>query len=172
MAATDIVYSKDFVNYTGLNVVDAVLNRQWFVFWDGLRHMILPSISYAIGGLAASTRLMRASLLSNFEKGYVDTAIMKGLSERRIINRHILRNAMLPCVTFLGMQIPALLGGSVVVETIFNYPGMGTFIVTAAQGLDFPAIIASSLAISVLIIISNLLVDILYGLLNPAVRVE
>lgn len=172
LLSTDIVYSQQFVNYTGMHIVDSLINGRIDIFFDAFKHMILPSLSYSIGGLAASVRLMRSSILDNLSKGYVDTARIKGLSDNKVINKHVRRNAMLPSITFMGMQIPALLGGSVIVETIFNYPGMGMFIVNAAQGLDFPAIIASSLVVSIMIIISNLMVDILYGLLNPMIRVE
>lgn len=169
--ATDVVYSQGFVPYTGLHLVDSLLNNRLDVFWDALKHIFLPSIAYSMGGLAAMVRLMRSSILENLSKGYVDTARMKGLSDKMVINRHVRRNAILPSITFMGMQIPSLLGGSVIVETIFNFPGMGTFIVTAAKGLDFPAIIAASLVISLMIIISNLSVDLLYGVFNPQMRV-
>jgi ABC-type dipeptide/oligopeptide/nickel transport system permease component len=138
---------------------------------DALKHLVLPTVAYSVGGLAVTARLMRASLLENLSEGYVDTARLKGLADRTVMNRHVRRNAMLPVITLMGMRVPVLLSGSVIVETIFNYPGMGMLIVTAAQGLDFPAIIAASLMISVIIIISNLAVDILYTLFNPMIRV-
>jgi len=170
LAATDVVYSDSFFNYTGLHLFDALLNNRFDVFADALRHLVLPSIAYSLGGLAATVRLMRSSLLENLSKGYVDTARIKGLSDKAVLNKHVRRNAMLPLITFTGMRVPVLLSGSVVVETIFDYPGMGLFIVTAAQGLDFPAIIAASLAVSIIIIISNLAVDVLYTILNPVIR--
>lgn len=123
--------------------------------------------------MSTSVRLMRSSLLENMEKGYVDTALTKGVPEKIVLNKHIRRNAMIPFITLTGMQIPKLLGGgSVIIETIFNYPGMGTFIVTSALGLDFPAIIGSSIAVSLMIMISNLIVDLLYCVLNPVMRLE
>jgi peptide/nickel transport system permease protein len=170
LAAMDVVHSPSFVNYTGLNLIDGFFNWRLDVTVDALKHLILPSIAYSIGGLAATVRLMRSSLLENLSKGYVDTARLKGLSNKVIMTKHVRRNAMLPFITYMGMRVPVLLSGSVVVETIFNYPGMGVFIVTAAQGLDFPAIIASSLAVSIIIIFSNLIVDILYTIINPAIR--
>lgn len=171
LAATDVVYSGTFVNYTGLHILDGLLNGRLDVCADAVRHLILPSIAYSLGGLAATVRLMRSSLLEHLSRGYVNTARLKGLPPKIVINRHVRRNALLPLITFTGMRVPVLLSGSVVVETIFNYPGMGLFIVTAAQGLDFPSIIAASLVVGLIIIFSNLLVDLTYSLLNPVVRV-
>ena len=171
LAATDVVYSSLFVRYTGLHLLDGLLNGRLDVCADALRHLVLPSIAYSMGGLSATVRLMRSSLLENLSRGYVNTARLKGLSARVVMNRHVRRNALLPLITFTGMRVPVLLSGSVVVETIFNYPGMGMFIVTAAQGLDFPSIIAASLVVGIIIILSNLIVDISYSLLNPAIRV-
>lgn len=166
----DVVYGENFVQLSGMNLLDALYNRRPDIFFDALSHLILPSAAYAFAGLAASVRLMRQSMLEQANKEYVNTAYMKGLSDGRVWKHHIRRNALVPFVTFTGMQIPSLLGGAVIVETIFNYPGMGTFIVTAAKGLDFPAIIASSLVISFIIILSNLLVDLLYGIISPQMR--
>jgi peptide/nickel transport system permease protein len=171
LATTDVVYSGAFINYTGLHVLDGLLNGRLDVCADALRHLILPSITYSMGGLAATVRLMRSSLLEHLSRGYVNTARLKGLSPGVVMNRHVRRNALLPLITFTGMRVPVLLSGSVVVETIFNYPGMGLFIVTAAQGLDFPSIIAASLAVGLIIILSNLVVDLSYSLLNPVIRV-
>lgn len=170
--AQDIVSSPEFNKYTGMYLIDSLLNRRLDVFTDALRHIILPSIAYSVGTLAAAVRLMRSSLLENMRKDYVNTARAKGLAENIVINKHIRRNAMLPFITFMGMEIPAMLGGAVIIETVFNYPGMGTFIVTAAHGLDFPAILGASLAIGFIIIIGNLIVDLLYRVLNPLINLE
>ena len=170
LTATDLVYSDHFVNYTGLHVIDGMLNGRLDVCLDALRHLILPSVAYSVGGLAATVRLVRSSLLENLKKGYVNTARLKGLSNKVVMTRHVRRNALLPLITFTGMRVPVLLSGSVVVETIFNYPGMGLFIVTAAQGLDFPSIIAASLVVGFIIILSNLVVDLSYAVLNPVIR--
>lgn len=171
LAATDVICSGTFVNYTGMHVIDGLLNGRLDVCVDALRHLILPSIAYSLGGLAATVRLMRSSLLENLSRGYVNTARLKELSPRLVMNRHVRRNALLPLITFTGMRVPVLLSGAVVVETIFNYPGMGLFIVTAAKGLDFPSIIAASLAVGLIIILSNLIVDLCYLVLNPVIRV-
>jgi len=172
LAATDIVSSPEYTTYTGMHLIDSLLNGQFFVFWDALKHLILPSIAYASGPIAASTRLMRSSMLENMKRGFADTARIKGLKEQKVIDKHVRRNALIPTVTFMGLEVPVLLGGSVIIETVFNYPGMGLFIVTAAKGLDFAAIIGASLAICIIIMVSNLLVDLMYGILNPQIRQE
>jgi peptide/nickel transport system permease protein len=172
LAATDIVYSSGYTTYTGMHMIDSLLNGEFFVFWDALKHVILPSIAYASGPVSASTRLMRSSILENMKRGYANTARVKGLPENKVITRHVRRNALIPTITYIGMEVPVLLGGSVIIETIFNYPGMGMFIVSAAKGLDFAAIIGASLAICLIIMVSNLLVDLLYGVLNPQLRQE
>ncbi|MCF6464385.1 ABC transporter permease [Clostridium sp. Cult2] len=170
--ALDIVHSDQFVTYTGMYLIDSLLNWRLDIFLDALKHIILPSIAYSLGSMSTSVRLMRSSLLENMNKGYVDTAITKGVPEKMVLNKHVRRNALIPFITLTGMQIPKLLGGSVIIETIFNYPGMGTFIITSALGLDFPAIIGSSIAVSIMIMISNLIVDLLYCALNPVMRLE
>lgn len=170
LAASDVVYSSSFVHYTGSHIVDGLLNGRLDVCADAVRHLILPTVAYSIGGLAATVRLIRSSLIENLSRGYVNTARLKGLSSKVVMNRHVRRNALLPLITFTGMRVPVLLSGSVVVETIFDYKGMGLFIVTAAQGLDFPSIIAASLVVGLIIILSNLVVDLSYSFLNPVVR--
>ena len=172
LSMTDIVYSSQFTNYTGMHLLDAILNRRVDVFINAFSHLVLPGLAYALSPVASNTRIMRSSMLDQKNSLYTDTARMKGVSEIKIMSKHVFRNALIPTVTMMGMQIPTLVGGSVIIETIFNFPGMGLFVVTAARGLDFAAIIGASLAICILIMISNLLVDIVYGVLNPKVRVE
>lgn len=170
--AEDIVYSASFKRYTGMNTIDGLLNGNIGVFLDTLRHLILPAFAYAIGLVSSVLRLMRSSLLETLGKEYVMTARAKGLSERIVINRHARRNALLPVVTVSGGIFARMLGGAVIVENVFNLKGMGTFIVAAAQGLDFPAILGFSLIIGVVTILMNLLIDILYVILDPTIDLE
>lgn len=170
VSAMDAVYSEGYTIYTGMHLIDSILNWRLDVFKDALSHIILPTIAYAAGPIAASTRLMRSSMLENMKRGYADTARVIGLREKTVIDRHVRRNALIPTVTFMGLLVPVLLGGSVIIETVFNYSGMGMFIVTAAKGLDFAAIIGASLAVCLIIMIANLAVDLLYGVLNPRLR--
>ncbi len=170
--AEDIVYSDAFRRYTGMNTVDGLLNWNIPVFLDALRHLVLPSIAYSLGLLSTILRLMRSSLLETLGKEYVLTARAKGLSEKVVINRHARHNALLPVITVAGGIVARMLGGAVIIETVFNFRGMGTFIVDAAQGLDFPAILGFSLMIGIVIIITNLLIDILYVILDPTISFE
>lgn len=170
--AQDVVSSPQFIRYTGMNLIDSLFNRRLDIFIDALRHIILPSLAYSLGTMAAAVRLMRSSLLEQMHKNYVYTARAKGLSEKVVINKHVRRNALLPFITHIGLQIPTMLGGAVIIETVFNYPGLGSFIVMAAYGLDIPSIIGASLAIGMIIILSNLVIDLLYKYINPSINLE
>ncbi|MBD3309412.1 ABC transporter permease subunit [candidate division KSB3 bacterium] len=168
--AEDVVYLSSFSRYTGMILVDALLNGRLDIFLDALRHLILPALAYSLGLLSTMLRMMRSSLLETLHQDYVTTARAKGLLERVVITKHARRNALLPVVTLGGTLVAKMLGGAVIVETVFNYRGMGMFIVTAAQGLDFSAILGVSLLIGLIIILTNLVIDMLYALLDPRIR--
>lgn len=170
--AEDIVYLGNFRHYTGFLLLDSLLNGKLNIFWDVLKHLILPATAYSIGLLSVMQRIVRSSLLETLKKDFVTTARAKGLSESIVIRKHARRNSLLPVVTLSGSMIAKMLGGAAIVETVFNYRGMGMFIIVAAQGLDFPAILGSSLLIGVIIIVTNLIVDILYTILDPTVVLE
>jgi len=170
--AEDVVYLSEYHRYTGMNLIDSLLNGRFDVFLDALRHLILPAIAYSIGMLSTMLRMMRSSLLETLRMDYVTTARAKGVPERVVTIKHARRNALLPVVTLAGSIVAKMLGGAVIVETVFNYRGMGKFIVSAAQGLDFPAILGASLLIGLIIIITNLIIDVLYTVLDPTVRLE
>lgn len=168
--AQDVISAKEFVVYTNLYTVDALLNGRLDIFLDALRHIFLPSLTVAFGMWTTLFRLMRSSLLETLREEYVLVARSKGLPEKVVINKHARRNALLPYITQAGITIIRGLGGAVIVETVFNFRGMGMFLVTAATTLDFPAILGISLVIGVGIITMNLLIDILYTILDPRVR--
>ena len=170
--AEDLVYLGSFKQYTGFLLLDSLLNGQLRVFWDVLKHLILPATAYSIGLLSVMQRIVRSSLLETLKKDFVTTARAKGLAESVVIKKHARRNSLLPVVTLSGSMIAKMLGGAAIVETVFNYRGMGMFIIVAAQGLDFPAILGSSLLIGVIIVVTNLVVDILYTILDPTVVLE
>lgn len=170
--AEDIVYLSNLKRFTGMNTLDGLLNGRMDITLDALRHIILPAFAYSLGLLSTILRLMRSSLLETLSKEYVMTARAKGLQERLVITKHARRNALLPIVTVAGSFVARMLGGAVIIETVFNYNGMGTFIVNAAQGLDFPAILGFSLVIGFVIIMTNLVIDILYVFLDPTITLE
>jgi peptide/nickel transport system permease protein len=133
-------------------------------------HLILPSIALGIGSTAGVARFMRGSLLEVIRQDYVRTARAKGLEERVVIFKHALRNALLPIITILGLTLPFLFSGAVLIEVIFAWPGMGRLIVDAVFQRDYPLIMASSFLIAVLVILGNLLADVLYAVADPRIR--
>lgn len=135
-----------------------------------IRHLVLPTIALAAGVAATQTRLIRASLLEVLAQPYVDVARSKGLSERLVIVRHGLRNALIPSVTALALSIGGLLGGAAVIETVFAYPGLGKLAVDSIGSRDYPVIQAYALLMTVVFVGLSLLVDVLYGLLDPRIR--
>ncbi|MBU1050422.1 ABC transporter permease [Candidatus Bipolaricaulota bacterium] len=172
LAASRIVQSDAFARYTGMHTVDALLNGNFYVFFDALRHLAAPVITLAYVSWAMILRLMRSSMLETLRQDYVVTARSKGLSERIVINKHAKRNALLPVTTVAGLMVAGLLNGVVVVETVFNFRGLGAFAASAAVQLDMPSILGFSLFNGVLLVVTNLVVDIMYAFFDPRVRLE
>lgn len=165
-----VVNSEGFVRYTGMNVIDAILNGNLAVLGDALRHLVLPVITLAYVNWASMVRIMRSSMLETLRQDYITTARAKGLTERVVLNKHARRNALLPVTTLAGIMVAYLMGGVVITETIFDYHGLGRFAANAAANLDFPAILGFALYFAVLLVFINLAVDLLYALLDPRVR--
>jgi glutathione transport system permease protein len=137
---------------------------------DSWKHYILPSITLGAAVAAVMARFTRASLVEVIQEDYVRTARAKGLLERVVILRHALRNALIPVVTMMGLQFGFLLGGSIVVESVFNWPGLGRLLVDSVNSRDYPVIQSLVLLFSLEFILINLVVDLLYGLINPTIR--
>ena len=170
LAASRIVASEAFTSYTGMHTVDAVLNGNLAVLLDALRHLVLPVITLAYLSCAMLMRLMRSSMLEALRQDYITTARSKGLPERRVIHKHAQRNALLPVTTVAGLMVAGLLNGVVITETVFNIRGLGLFAASAAIQLDLPSILGFSLFNGVLLVITNLVVDILYATFDPRGR--
>jgi len=156
---------------TGLYTIDSLLAGRLDLFFNALAHLILPGIvlgSYAMGIIA---RMTRSSLLEVLSLDYIRTARAKGMSERRVVLGHALRNAMIPTVTVVGLTFGSLLAGAVLTETIFAWPGIGRYAVQAATNLDLPAVLGVTLLIAVVYVVVNMITDILYGVLDPRIRV-
>jgi len=136
-----------------------------------LRHLILPALTLAAAPLAQNVRLIRAGMLEVLQDDYVRTARAKGLSERGVVYRHALRNAAVPFLTVSGLSLGFMLSGTIVIETVFSWPGLGRLIVQAVPGRDFPVIQAAVFLFGVLFVAVNLVVDVLHGLLDPRARV-
>ena len=140
--------------------------------WDLIRHLILPVLLAAFGGLAGLSRYMRANMLEVIRQDYILTARAKGLSERVVIYRHALRNALLPVITILGLSVPGLIGGSVIFETIFAIPGMGQLFYMAVMARDYPVVMGILFIGAVLTLFGNLIADVSYALADPRIRVS
>ncbi len=170
--ARRVVLSPDFVQYTRMNTVDALLNLRFDVFLDALRHLVLPVIGLSYLSWALILRVMRSSMLEALRQDYVTTARAKGLPERVVINRHARPNAMIPVVTIGGLIFIGWLSGVVITETIFNIRGMGWFFANAALHLDVVSVLGLTLFNAVILILGNLVVDILYAVIDPRVRLQ
>ena len=142
----------------------------WQQQWDFVGHLILPIVVATFGGLAGFSRYMRQSMLEVIRQDYVQTARAKGLSERAVIGKHALRNALLPVVTILGLSLPGLIGGSVIIESIFAIPGMGQLMVQSVFSRDYPVVMGNLVIVASLTLVANLVADIGYGLVDPRIR--
>jgi peptide/nickel transport system permease protein len=139
---------------------------------DRLMHLILPAVALGIGSAAGVARYMRGSMLEVIHQDFIRTARAKGLSERTVVFKHALRNALIPIITLLGLYLPFLLSGAVLVETIFGWPGMGRAIVDAILQRDYPMVMATSFVIAAIVVAGNLLSDVLYAVVDPRIRTE
>jgi peptide/nickel transport system permease protein len=157
---------------TGLVVVDTLLAGNIGGFWDALQHLVLPAFTLATIPMAIIARITRSSMLEVLNKDYVRTARAKGMGEAVVILRHALRNAFLPVVTVLGLNLGLLLGGAVLTETIFSWPGLGRYVVDSLMGRDYAAVQGCILIFAVLMALINLVVDMVYVLLDPRIRVH
>jgi len=163
-------YGAEIARLTGFQVVDAVLAGNWRGLGDTLRHLLLPAISLASVGIALFTRLLRSSMLEALRQDYVLTARAKGLPERMVVWKHALRNALIPVLTAWGLAFTFMLSGSVIIETIFAWPGMGRLAVQAIGNRDYPLVQGIVLAFVVLVIVAHLVIDVLYALVDPRIR--
>jgi peptide/nickel transport system permease protein len=137
---------------------------------DSLKHLVLPALVLGLAEAAPLIRYTRSSMLEVIRQDYVTTARAKGLNERLVIFRHALRNALIPLVTVVALNLPRLLGGTVIVEAIFAWPGMGTLAIGAVRGRDYPEIMAINLITATMILFSNLLADVLYAVIDPRIK--
>jgi peptide/nickel transport system permease protein len=136
---------------------------------DRLGHLVMPAVVLATATLPNLVRFMRSALIEEIGQDYVRTARAKGLQTKRVLSHHAVRNALIPVVTVLGVLIPRLVGGAVITETIFGWPGMGQLAVTSAIGRDYPTVMALTVVVAIVVIITNLVVDLAYGWLDPRI---
>jgi peptide/nickel transport system permease protein len=155
---------------TGIPMMDSLLEGDFSYFWSALDHVILPSLTLGLTFFGVVTRILRSSVLDVMHSYFIRTARAKGLDERSVYLNHALRNALIPVVTVSSLVITYLLTGTVFVEDIFGYPGMGQYIVQSLLASDYPGILATTLIFALLIVITNLVADILYAVVDPQIR--
>ncbi len=170
--AEEVVKSSAFRNFTGMTTIDALLNGRLDIFWDAFLHLLGPVLTLTYVQFAFILRITRSSMLEVLQKDYVRTARAKGLDERVVINKHARKNALIPVATVSGQTIIGLLAGAVIVETIFNRTGIGSFMSLAAQQLDYASIMGGTLFFGFILVLGNLIVDISYAFIDPRVRLE
>lgn len=157
---------------SGLRSLNYEYMSVWGQMMDLAKHLVLPVFISAFGGLAGLSRYMRANMLEVIRQDYILTARAKGLSERQVIYRHALRNALLPAITILGLSIPGLIGGSVIFETIFAIPGMGQLFYMSVMARDYPTVMGILLIGAVLTLVGNLIADVSYAVADPRIRIS
>jgi len=157
---------------TGMYLIDSLLVGKFDIFTQALSHIMLPALALGITRSGLTSRLVRSSMLEIMRKDFIKTARMKGLKERIIIYRHALRNALIAPVTYMGFLFGSMLGGSIFVETVFNWQGMGQYLVNAIFAADYPAIQGAVILMAIIYSTANLIVDILYAFIDPRVRYQ
>jgi peptide/nickel transport system permease protein len=160
------------VRITGMYIVDSVLSGNWIDFWDSLSHIVMPAVALTLTYFGIITRVTRASVLETFEKDYIKASFAKGLGNMDVVLRHSLRNALIPTTTIIGLLLGWLLSGTVVIETIFLWPGVGYYAVQSIESFDFPVIMAITLLFTFGVVFANLAADIVYAILNPRIRLD
>jgi peptide/nickel transport system permease protein len=157
---------------TGFLLLDSLLAGNYPLFWDGLDHIILPAVTLAFSSVAIIARIMRSSMLEVMNQDYVKTARAKGLPNKVVIKKHIRRNALIPTTTIVGLSFGGLLGGAVLTESIFQWPGLGLWSAQAILNNDTASILGFVLLTAIIYVLANLIVDLMYAYLDPRVRLE
>lgn len=155
---------------TGFFTVDSLLTGDVATFWQSIRHLLLPAFTLALLGIAGVGRITRATMLDVLERDYIRAARARGIPWRTVVVKHALRNALIPTVTVVGLLFGAMIGGALVVEWVFGWPGMGTYAATSITNLDYTAIMGVTVVFALVYLIANLVVDVLYLVLNPVLR--
>lgn len=160
------------VPWTNFVMLDATLQGDWSALADALRHLVLPALALATIPLAIIARMTRASMLDVLSREYIRTAEAKGLSRQAVILRHALRNALLPVLTVIGLQVGHLLAGAILTETIFSWPGIGLWVYESIESRDYAIVQGASLFIAAIVVVVNLVTDLLYAAVDPRIKYE
>ena len=169
----DLAYEDVVGAYsTKFYLFESLVRGEGGVAWSCVQFLLIPSLALATIPMAVITRMTRSSVLEEIGKDYVQTARAKGLRPSRVVLRHVLRNAMIPILTVTGLQTGALLSGAVLTETVFNWPGLGKYVLDGVSGNDSPVLVGGILLVATTFILVNLVVDLLYGVIDPRIRVS
>jgi ABC-type dipeptide/oligopeptide/nickel transport system permease component len=158
------------IHITGFYLIDAALTGNWEAFNDAGRHLILPSLALGMYSMAIITRMTRSTMLETLNQDYIRTARAKGISESKVIGKHALRNSLIPVTTVIGLQFGALLGGALLTESVFSWPGIGKYTVDSIMRSDFPVVQGIVLLVAVIFVLINLVADLTYAFLDPRIK--
>jgi peptide/nickel transport system permease protein len=155
---------------TGFYLLDSVIQKNWAAVWDGLTHVFMPALALGMNMLGILMRVTRSAVLEVMNEEYVTTARAKGLAEKNVIWRHVTSNALIPVVTVVGLELGTLLSGSIIVETVFAWPGSGSLLITALNARDYPLVTGLVMTYTVAFVAINLIIDGLYAVIDPRIR--
>ena len=157
---------------TGFYIISSVLAGNFNAAWDGIKHVIMPAIALGTNMMGIIMRVTRSAVLEVMHEDYVRTARAKGVFERNVLWRHVLRNALVPVITVGGLELGTLLSGSIIVETVFAWPGSGSLLISAIQSRDYPLITGTVIIYTLAFVVINFMIDILYAVVDPRIRFE
>ncbi|MFR6272276.1 MAG: ABC transporter permease [Blautia sp.] len=157
---------------TGFMIIDSIIQGDTVALKDAVVHMVLPAVTLSLYSMAIIARMTRSSMLETLNQDYIRTARAKGISEGKVTRKHALRNAMLPVTTVIGLQLGSLLGGAVLTESVYAWPGIGNYTVQCIMKSDFPVVQGVVLLIAVIFVLMNLIVDVIYAFLDPRIKFE
>jgi peptide/nickel transport system permease protein len=155
---------------TGFYIVDSILQNNWRAVWDGLNHIFLPALALGVNMLGILMRVTRSSILEVMNEDYIQTARAKGLRENKVIWHHVTRNALIPVITVVGLELGTLLSGSIIVETVFAWPGSGSLLITGLNARDYPLVTGVVMTYTAAFVTINLIIDGLYAIVDPRIR--
>ena len=155
---------------TGFYILDSIVQRNWAAVWDALTHILLPALALGVNMLGILMRVTRSSILEVMNEDYIKTARAKGLRENKVVWRHVGRNALIPVITVVGLELGTLLSGSIIVETVFAWPGSGSLLITALNARDYPLVTGVVMTYTIAFVLINLFIDALYAIVDPRIR--
>jgi len=155
---------------TGFYLLDSLFQGNWKAVWDGLTHICMPALALGVNMLGILMRVTRSSVLEVMNEEYVVTARAKGLAEKNIVWRHVTSNALIPVITVVGLELGTLLSGSIIVETVFAWPGVGSLLITALNARDYPLVTGIVITYTAAFVVINLIIDGLYAVIDPRIR--